>query len=144
MKEHIYDIYRNKKLTMKFGIIGGIGFVCNYAILKVGISAGHLNKIIAEILAAFVALQVTFILHDKWTYRIDKTIHKYHLNIQRRYRAYLMSNSFGSLMTVAFFALFSIFLGHLLALGLAAIVGLIWNFVVNKAVIWHHKPQDLA
>lgn len=142
MKEYVYDIYRNKKLTVKFGIIGGVGFVCNFAVLKLGINYAGLNKILAEIVAALVALQVTFFLHDRWTYRIDKTIHKYHLNFSQRYRAYLVSNSFGSLLTVVFFALFSIFLGHFPALALAAVAGLIWNFLINKTIIWHHKPHD--
>lgn len=142
MKEHIYDIYRNKRLTAKFGIIGAIGFVCNYAVLKLATNGWHWNRIVAEILAALIALQITFLFHDNWTYKIDKTIHKYHLGLPERYRAYLVSNSFGSLLTVIFFAIFSIFLGHLLALALAAIAGLIWNFVINKAIIWHHKPHE--
>ncbi len=142
MREQIYDIYRNKKLTLKFGIIGGVGFVVNFGILKLCISSFGLNKVVAEVIAALVALQVTFLLHDRWTYRIDETVHKYHLSFGQRYKAYLVSNSFASLLTVVFFALFSIFLGHFFALALAAIVGLLWNFLLNKNVIWHHKPHD--
>jgi putative flippase GtrA len=140
VKEHILDIYRNKKLTAKFGIIGGTGFVCNYIVLKIGINAG-INHIIAEVIAVIVALQITFILHDKWTYRIDPTIHKYHYSFSKRYRAYIASNSFGSLLTVIFFALFALFLNHFIALACAAVAGLMWNFLMNKAVIWKHKPH---
>ena len=142
MKDQLHDIYKNKKLTLKFGIIGGVGFVCNFLVLKLCIDTGGLNKILAEVIAALVALQITFLLHDRWTYRIDETVHKYHLSFGGRYKAYLMSNSFASLLTVVFFALFSIFLGHLPALALAAVVGLVWNFLLNKNVIWHHKPHD--
>jgi len=118
--------------------------VCNYLILKFSINAWALNRVLAETLGAVVALQITFILHDNWTYRIDKTTYKYNLIITKRYRRYLISNSFASILTVAFFALFSIFLGHFLALALAAAVGLTWNFLVNKSIIWHHKPRNPA
>jgi len=144
MRDHVYDIYRNKKLTSKFVIIGGLGFICNYTVLKLTIRGWHLNRVLAEVVAALVALQITFILHDRWTYRIDKSIHEYHLSPGKRYRSYLLSNSFGSLMTVIAFAIFSIFIGHFLALALAAVVGLVWNFVINKSIIWHHKPHEPA
>lgn len=142
MKEQLYDIYRNKRLTAKFGIIGGVGFISNYLILKLCTDMFSLNRITGELLAAAVALQVTFILHDRWTYKIDETQHVYQLSFGKRYRAYVISNSFGSLLTVLLFALFSLFFGHFVALALAACGGLVWNFLVNKAVIWHHKPQD--
>ncbi len=142
IKYQIHDVYRNKKLTIKFGIIGGVGFVCNYAVLKVGIHVLELNRVLAECLAALVALQITFLLHDRWTYRIDKTVHKYHLSMFERYKAYLISNSFASVLTVIFFAIFSTFLGHLVSLAMAAIVGLVWNFLINKNIIWHHKPHE--
>ena|ERR1017187_1248524 len=142
MREKIYDIYRDKKLTAKFITIGGIGFLCNYLVLRFSISEWGVNRVVAEILAALVALQVTFILHDNWTYKIDKTIRRYHLIFAQRYRAYLMSNSFASLSTVIFFAIFSIFLDHLLSLALAALIGLAWNFFVNKNIIWRHKQHE--
>ncbi|MEK7599578.1 MAG: GtrA family protein [Patescibacteria group bacterium] len=141
MKEYIYEIYRDKNLTIKFGIIGAIGFVCNFMVLKTATDQLDLNKILAELIAAAIALHVTFLLHDKWTYRINKTVHKYHLKFSQRYRAYLLSNSFASLLTVIFFAIFSTFLSHLPALALAALAGLTWNFFVNKKIIWHHKPH---
>jgi putative flippase GtrA len=142
LKDHIYDIYRDKKLTAKFGIIGGIGFICNYSVLKFATGVWSFNRIIAEILGALVALQVTFLLHDRWTYRIDKAVHKYHLTTVKRYRMYLFSNSFGALLTVVLFSIFSIFAGHLLALAMAALIGLLWNFLANKGFVWSHKPHN--
>jgi putative flippase GtrA len=142
MREQIEDIYRNKKLTIKFIIIGGMGFVSNFFVLKLAISQFGLNKVVAELIAAAVALQITFLLHDKWTYRIDKTVHKYHLHFWSRYRTYILSNSFASFITVIFFAIFSIFLSHFFALAFAAVVGMSWNFIVNKKIIWHHSPHD--
>ena len=138
----IYDIYMDRKVIAKFIVIGSIGFLCNYGILKLGTAVLDLNRIVAEVLAVAVALQVTFILHDRWTYRIDKTIHKYHLNFAQRYRMYIMSNSFSSLLIVVTFAIASAFINHLPALVIASMVGLTWNFLVNKNIIWHHKTHD--
>jgi len=138
----IYDIYRDRKVTAKFIVIGSVGFLCNYGVLKLGTAVLDLNRIVAEILAVAVALQVTFILHDKWTYRIDRTIHKYHLDFAQRYRMHMMSNSFSSLLIVVTFAIASVFMGHLPALVIASMVGLTWNFLVNKNIIWHHKTHD--
>lgn len=141
---NIQELIKQNKQTIQFGVIGLIGFIVNYTTLKLGVSTFGLNRIIAEIFAAIVALQVTFLLHDRWTYRIDIKTHTYSHKFSKRYRVYLVSNSFASLLTVVFFALFSIFVGHLLALALAAVVGLLWNFLVNKKVIWHHQPNPEA
>ena len=142
MKEHLYDAYRNKKQTGKFVVIGSIGFVCNYLVLKLGTSTLGLDRVLAEVLAVAIALQVTFVLHDRWTYSIDKSVHKYHLSQWGRYRAYLFSNSFGSLLTIGLFSLFSFFLNHFLSLAFASGISLVWNFLMNKAVIWHHKAIE--
>lgn len=141
MREALISSYKQLAVTVKFGIIGGIGFATNYLVLKGCIAAFGVNRVIAELLAALVALQVTFVLHDRWTYRIDRSTHKYHMSIWKRYRTYLVSNSFASLLTVVFFGLFSMFHEHLPALGLAAVAGLTWNYLINKRVIWGHKPH---
>lgn len=141
MKDHIYSIYAERKMTAKFGIIGGVGFVCNYIILSACTSFG-LNKVVSELIAAAVALQVTFLLHDKWTYRIDQNVHTYNLSLGKRYRAYVFSNSFATVLTAACFSIFSNFLNYFPALVLGAIVGLAWNFVANKKVIWHHRRLE--
>jgi putative flippase GtrA len=142
MFERLRKLYETHQLTIRFGIIGGVGFVTNYLTLKGLFVIFGLNRVIAELVAALVALQVTFILHDRWTYRIDQSTHKYNLPFSKRYKTYLVSNSFASLLVVVFFALFSMFLGHLAALALAAVVGLTWNYLMNKNVIWHHKPHN--
>jgi putative flippase GtrA len=144
MREQLRNLYQAHKVTVKFGIIGGVGFVSNYLVLKGCIVVLGANRIVAELIAALMALQVTFVLHDRWTYQIDHTVHAYHMTIGKRYRTYLVSNSFASLLTVAFFGLFSTFLDHLPALALAAVAGLTWNYLVNKKVIWGHKPHEKA
>lgn len=142
MRAVLLNSYKQHAITIKFSIIGGIGFITNYLVLKGCIAAFGVNRVVAELLAALVALQVTFVLHDRWTYRIDRSTHKYHMSIWQRYRTYLISNSFASLLTVVFFGFFSRFLSHLPALGLSAVAGLTWNYLINNKVIWGHKPHE--
>ena len=136
--QRLIALHKQHVVTEKFLTIGGVGFICNYATLWVANSYLGLNKVLAELCAAVVALQVTFLLHDRWTYR---SAHGYNLGLGARYRLYIVSNTFASLLTVVFFALFSIFLVHLPALALAALVGLAWNFLLNKGVIWRHAAR---
>ncbi|MEJ0072825.1 MAG: GtrA family protein [Candidatus Saccharibacteria bacterium] len=51
--------------------VGVLGFLCNYLVLKICVTIG-LNSLVSEIIAAAMALQVTFIAHDKWTYRREE------------------------------------------------------------------------
>jgi putative flippase GtrA len=130
------------ELVIKFGLVGFLGFICNYIILKYLQDQFGTNTVVAEIIAAIIALQVTFFANDKWTYEQVRVDSKLSLSIVRRYSLYILSNSLGSIYTVLFFALFSNFLPRLPALGLAAIIAMLWNFFVNKLVIWK-KSESL-
>lgn len=139
MKRSIWptSLYRHlaaQKTNLKFLAVGVIGFVCNYLVLKICTSIGW-HIFLSEVVAAIVALQITFIAHDRWTYRKTQ---EYKVSPMRRYRIYVMSNSFASLLVVIFFTLFSIWLTHFPALALSAIAGLLWNYMANKILIWRH------
>lgn len=139
MKRSIWptSLYRRlaaQKTNLKFLAVGVIGFVCNYLILKLCMSIGW-HILLSEVVAAIVALHVTFIAHDKWTYRGAQA---YKVPLMKRYQIYIVSNSFASLLVVVFFALFSIWLTNFPALALSATVGLLWNYMANKILIWRH------
>ena len=136
----IDDKLSPRKQDIKFLVIGGIGFVVNFAVLQLMSVGLDLNRVISEIIAVVVALHVTFICHNSWTYKINRKTHAYNFSLLKRYRAYFISNSFSSFLTIVSFSLFSIILTHLPALVLGSFIGLLWNFVMNKKVIWHHKP----
>lgn len=123
-----------KNLVIRFVIVGGIGFLTNLTILNIFEYGFGVNKIVSEILAAIVALQVTFIFHDNWTYKSKST--EYNLKFWARYPSYILSNSFGSIATVFLFSLFSIVMSNFIALAFAATLAMIWNFFMNKVLIW--------
>lgn len=131
-KKHIYSI--------RFVIVGGIAFVFNYGVLIALHSTTSLGKIGSEAISMLLSVHLTFILHDRWTYSSVLTHrHNYLWGIGRRYASYVASNSFSAVLTVVMFALFSRFLPNLTALGAAALVSMMWNYVINKFVIWR-KP----
>jgi len=116
----------------------------NYAILYFLSKYFGLNKIVSETISILITLQYTFFLHDRWTYN-DSTQHNrlYTWGIKKRYFSYLATNSIGSISTVVFFGIFSQFMSRLFALGTAALIALIWNFLLNKIIIWR-KPSKIG
>ncbi len=130
-------------LTLKFLIVGFIGFVANYTVLTFATSFFNLNKIFSEVIAAALALQLTFLLHDRWTYResADDDL-SLRLPLKGRYILYLTSNAFSSVMTVILFSIFTQFIVlDFVALALSAAAAMVWNYVFNKMVIWKKKTQ---
>lgn len=142
MKQSTWHIYLYQRLTthktkLRFLVVGCVGFACNAIILLIVTHFG-VHKIPAEIISMIVSLQLTFILHDKWTYVYDHETKNYTRSFKKRYLLYLASNSFGSIMTVVMFSFFSLLLGNLLSLAIASVVTMFWNYAMNKIVIWRH------
>ena len=128
------------RLKLRFLTVGLIGFFVNYIVLSISIALG-LHQVPGEVVAAIVALQVTFVCHDQWTY-LDKSS-PLRRNITKRYAMYIASNSFGSVMTVVIFSFITQFISfHLVSLGLAAVAAMIWNYVINKVYIWQHVAKE--
>ncbi len=135
----IEKIYNERSLIMRFVIVGLCGFLINYLVLRLCSSYFLINKIISEIFAAIIALQVTFLFNDHWTYKLNDTeMSVFRFKIWSRYLTYIATNSFGSLMTVIMFAIFSSLFDRLSALALAAIIAMIWNYFMNKLFIWRN------
>lgn len=132
------------KYIGRFIIVGIAGFVFNSCVLAICIDYLGIGKIISEALAMLFALQLTFLLHDRWTY-IDSTAGRkaYSWKLRKRYTTYLASNSFGSILTIVLFGVFSQTLPRLTALGIAALISMAWNFMANKVIVWR-KPKNLA
>lgn len=120
------------KLGIKFGIVGVIGFISNYATLYLFRTITGVK--FAEFLAVIVALQVTFILHNIWTYDHDTQTK----GLREKYSQYIATNLAGSGITFLAFVLIEMYLldSHLLSLAFAALVGMVWNFTFNTFVVW--------
>jgi|GEM_PF-766187 len=131
------------KILVKFIFVGLAGFLTNYIILWSLTFFYGLSKVYSQIIGAIVAIQVTFLLHDIWTYKIENR-RLLRWNIFARYFSYILSNSAGSIMTVLLFAFFSRFLGILQALIISATIAMIWNYYINRLIIWRSKKKIRA
>jgi glycosyltransferase involved in cell wall biosynthesis len=123
----------------RFMIVGGTGFITNYLVLVFLAQIFSMDHIIAEIIAAIIALHVTFLLHDRWTYKLHTPEGTEKLPRKARYVSYLFTNSLGSLVTVVAFGFLYGYLTRFTSLLTAALAGLIWNYLINTYVIWAKK-----
>jgi len=136
-------LFREKSTTFgRFMLVGVVGFLVNYTILASITELKLLDYLSAEILAALVALHVTFALHDRWTYRLHTPVGTAKLSLKARYAAYLASNGFGAFMTVVFFGFLFMYINRLPALLIAAVAGIVWNYLMNTYVIWRPKKRS--
>jgi glycosyltransferase involved in cell wall biosynthesis len=133
-------LFKEKSVTFgRFMIVGATGFIVNYLILVLLTQFLGIGHVAAEVIAAIVALQVTFLLHDRWTYQLHTPPGTERLKLPARYASYIISNAFGSFMTVVAFSFLYSYLTRLTALLVAAIVGVIWNYLMNTYIIWQRK-----
>lgn len=127
---------QDKRLIAKFIIVGSSAFVFNYLLLEMFISNFHLGKTVAETISMVISVNLSFLVHDKWTYVVDHST--YQTSRKYRYLSYLMTNSSGSVITIVLFTILAQNLSNLIALALAALVAMCWNFIMNL-IIWKQK-----
>lgn len=125
----------------RFLIVGSVAFIFNYCLLTFIHSVTGLGKFPSEALSMLVAVQLTFFMHDRWTYAESNSKRRYFLGIGKRYVSYIASNAFSAALTVVLFGLLVQFMPNLLALGVAGVVSMAWNFIINKLFIWRHPAK---
>lgn len=133
-----------KKLLAKdfvrFGIVGGIGFVVNFIILTLLYKVLNSPILIAQLLAGEIALLCNFLLHNKWTYNSH--------NVQKSFRQLIIQfhvTSWIAVIGVAIIVTVGIDVFHLhyfVALMIAAATAMLWNFCWTKYVIWRAANPD--
>jgi glycosyltransferase involved in cell wall biosynthesis len=135
-------LFSEKSTTFaRFLIVGATGFIVNYIVLVALTHIVKLGHVTAEIFAILVALQVTFILHDRWTYQLRAPSVATKLKLISRYIAYLISNAFGSFMTVLAFSILYNHMNRLPALLISATAGVVWNYFMNTYIIWRRTSK---
>jgi putative flippase GtrA len=134
----IQRLIRGRVIITRFVIVGATGFFVNYTILEGILAWGVHSKVIAELLAMLVTINLTFYLHDKWTYSSRRE--GYYLSLRSRYLSYLVTNSSGSLLTVILFGLLVLAFTNIVALGAAAVIVMCWNFIMNL-IVWRHSSH---
>ncbi len=125
----------------KFLVVGGIGFVINYGVLRVFSDVYHWDHSLANLLGAGLAIFSNYNLNNLWTFKQNKTknISSYVFKLLQFYA----TSSIG----VIFIQTGTIFLGDKFIgqnyYQIYFVVGtgllLIWNFTVYSKIIWKNK-----
>lgn len=127
-----------KKSLARFVVVGGVGFVINFAILTILYKILDVKLLPAQLIGAEVAILSNFYLHNSWTYKdavkdsIAKRITEFHL-----------SSWVGSgLTTITLVVLVDRGVQYIVALVIGAVIALVWNFFWTRFIIW--KPKESA
>lgn len=128
----------------KFLVVGGIGFVINAVVLRVGVEFGHWNPTIANLAGAAIAIFSNYNFNNLWTFKQHKIegVGQYFWKLIQFYA----TSAFG----VIFIQTGTIFIGdHLFGpkgyflyflIGTALL--LVWNFTIYNKFIWKKKATE--
>ncbi|OGH37517.1 MAG: hypothetical protein A3B44_02900 [Candidatus Levybacteria bacterium RIFCSPLOWO2_01_FULL_38_21] len=130
----------------KFLVVGGTGFIINWAVLNLLFTKFNFRPEIANLAGAALAIFSNYNLNNLWTFEERKAnnLGSYLLKMLQFYA----TSSFGVIFiqTGTIFILGSIFgRENRLLINLYFIIGtgllLIWNFTVYNKIIWRKEPQ---
>lgn len=119
---------------IRFSIVGGTGFVINFAILIILTKSFDVSTIFAQLIGAEVALFCNFTLHNKWTYK-NRNVKKSFKSLLIQFHATSWPAILGSTLMVSVMV-DSFHLSKFVALVISSLIALIWNYVWSKFVVW--------
>jgi len=119
---------------IRFCIVGGTGFVINLVLLTILHKLWGINIFISQLVSSEIALFSNFMLHHNWTYR-HKKVKKSITSLLIQFHATTWPAILGSSLMVGAGVRF-LNLSNFVALSLASIIVLGWNFGWSKFVIW--------
>ena len=124
---------------IRFCIVGGTGFVINFALLVTLNNVVGLYVLFAQLIAAEIALMSNFMLHHHWTYKahyVTKSIPVLLL----QFHASSWPAIIGSALLVTLFEEM-LHLGNFMSLAVSSVIILGWNFAWFKYVIWRDMSR---
>jgi len=79
---------REARLFLRFGVVGGTGFLVDLSILEIGLAAG-LSHMVARFISILIAMQVTFLANGLLVFK-----HGTPAQLIRRWPHYMLSSGF--------------------------------------------------
>lgn len=142
---------RERTRFIRFTIVGTIGAGVDFGTFNLLVSVGHLHPVLASVCSFIAAVTSNFVWNRFWTYPDSRT-----KPVFRQVAEFALVNLIGlSIRTPIFTFLESrlgywlapyplplgaVFWGHNLALAVAVVVVLFWNFYVNR--YWTYGDVD--
>ena len=127
---------------VRFCIVGGTGFVINFALLAALPKVFGLPLLASQFIGAEVALFSNFMLHHHWTYRAHK-VDKSMKSLVIQFHATSWPAIVGSTVMV-YVGVRVLHLNKLEALAISSVIALLWNFAWSKLVIWRDvTPKEV-
>jgi len=95
----IRQLRREAVTALKFAAVGGVGFLTDISVLRLGLRVLHLTPFEARAISLACAMQVTFLINGLFVF------HCLHWrNCGRQWLAYMGSNGLGNLVNYGVFA----------------------------------------
>lgn len=116
---------------LRFCLVGGVGFIVDFLVLQALIIFGFTPQF-ARIYSILLALQVTFVLHRQFTFRVQ---HSW----WRAWIKFMASNALGALVNYACFVFALNFVSHTPAMLIATVIALFFNYWANKRYVFRPK-----
>jgi dolichol-phosphate mannosyltransferase len=131
-----------KQDFVRFCIVGFSGFLINLILLTILYKLVHSPLVIAQLIAAEVALFSNFMFHHRWTYKAN-TVRKTTSVLILQFHATSWIAIVGStLMVTAGVEVFRV--NYLVALVISSATALLWNYAWSKYVIWRKHDKTVG
>ena len=129
---------------VRFCLVGTSGFILNFGLLTLLYKVLSLDLFVSQLIASEISLFSNFVLHHYWTYK-HKTVTKSLRSLIWQFHMTSWVAIAGSALLVSL-GVHTFKLNYVIALVVASIIALFWNFLWTKFVIWRHEhmSQDLT
>lgn len=121
---------------LTFCAIGVLNTAVDFAVFFLAIEWLTESKIIANVLAWFVAVQLSYVLNARLTFQ--ETSHR--LNIKALAK-FILSGIVGLIVATTSLLILSQFTHLILAKLLSIVIGLVFNFTLAKHFVFTNKPS---
>jgi len=133
---------RNARI-IRFGIVGGAGFVVNEAALWMALNFAHFNRYTAQIPAFFVAVTFTWWGNRVLTFRE----HAAQTSLIGEWAKFVLANGFGAIANYTLYVTLLRFGPYpvnspYLALTAGTLLGLLFNFTMSKRFVFRGSSRS--
>lgn len=127
---------------VRFCIVGVGGFTVNFILLTLLYKTVHWPLFVSQLIAGEIALFHNFFLHHNWTYRDRNTTKTFRLLLIQFHLTSWFAVILTTVVVTVGVSLFK--LHYVVALVLAAVLALLWNYIWSKYVIWAQSTDNLG